>query len=134
MPLSSLQTGTVVPAPVEAVFDLWLDPVRLGLVTGGVAHIDANVSGHYSMFGGSIVGEYVFIKRPDVVAQTWRSEEFDAGMEDSRLEVSFRKVAAGTHVGIVHAHIPPVFKEQFLYGWDQFLLPRIVEHFRGPVH
>ena len=134
MPLSSLQTGTMVPAPPEAVFELWIDPVRLGLVTGGIAHIDASVGGHYSLFGGSVVGEFVFINRPHVVAQTWRTEDFDPRMEDSRLEVSFRRAAAGTQVGIVHAHVPPVFKEQFLYGWDQFLLPRIVEHFRGPEH
>ena len=76
----------------------------------------------------------MFLQRPSVVAQTWRSEEFEPHMADSRLEVSFRRAPGGTRVGIVHTHIPPVFKEQFLYGWDQFLLPRITEHFRGPLH
>ena len=134
MRLTSLRTGAVVPAPVEAVWELWFDPVRMGLVTGGVASIDAAVGGHYSLFGGSVVGQYVFLRPAEVVAQTWRTEDFTDAMADSRLEMRFTRGQRGTQVGVVHAHIPPSFREQFLYGWDQYLLPRMVEHFGGPTH
>lgn len=130
--LSAIETGTLVPAAPAAVFDLWLDPVKIGLLTGGPAHIDASVGGHYSLFGGSVVGQYVFFERPRVVAQTWRTDDFGPHMDDSRLELVFARTAAGTMVRITHVHIPPHLKEQFLYGWDQFILPKLREHFRTP--
>jgi activator of HSP90 ATPase len=132
MALSSLETSTLLFAPPSVVFDLWLDALRMGLIMGGPANIDGRAGGHYSLFDGAVVGEFVFLERPKVIAQTWRTHDFTSGMDDARLELSFGVAPGGTHLRAVQTHVPPTLREQFLYGWDHFVFPRLRDHFTSP--
>lgn len=125
--LRTLEAAVQVWAPPPVVFDAWLSPVTHTALSGQPAFLDARVGGRFLFWGGSVKGEFVHLSRPHVVAQTWRTDDFTAQMDDSRLEVSFRPAGAGTRLQIVHAWIPAPLYDQFVFGWTQHILPRFCE-------
>ena len=127
MQLRTLEAAVQIWSPPTAVFDAWISPVTHTALSGHPAFVDARVGGRFQLWGGSVKGEFVHLARPHVVAQTWRTDDFTAQMEDSRLEVSFKPVGAGTRLQVVHAWIPASLYDQFVFGWTQFILPRFRE-------
>ncbi|MCB9779318.1 MAG: SRPBCC domain-containing protein [Alphaproteobacteria bacterium] len=110
--------------PVE-VFDTWLDSTRHSLLTQAPALIDPRVGGQYSLWGGSVTGEFVHIDRPRVIAQTWRTVDFSADMPDTRLELTFEERVNGCRLRVVHAHIPASMASAFRSAWTQYYFPRM---------
>ena len=123
----SLEAGVWVNADPAVTFDAWLSAATHTAMSGQSAYIDARPGGYYSLWGGSVRGEFVYLKRPQVVAQTWRTTDFPPHADDSRVELTFRAYRGGTQVSVVHTHIPPGLYEQFMFGWTKFLLPRLRE-------
>lgn len=125
--LRTLEAAVLVASPPAVTYDTWLSPAAHTAMTGQPAFIDGRVGGRYTLWGGSVRGEFVFLSRPHRIAQTWRTPDFEGHMDDSRLELTFRPAQGGTRVQVVHAHIPAPFYDQFLFGWTQVLLPRLRE-------
>lgn len=125
--LRTLEAGVWVNASPAAVFDAWLSSSSHMAMSGQMAYIDARPGGYYSLWGGAVRGEFVYFKRPQRIAQTWRTVDFDPNAEDSRVELSFHPHQGGTRVVVVHAHIPPTLYDQFRFGWTEVLLPKLRE-------
>ncbi|MEL6345335.1 MAG: SRPBCC domain-containing protein [Myxococcota bacterium] len=125
--LRTLEAGVWVAAHPAVTFDAWLSSATHTAMSGQPAFIDARPGGYFSLWSGSVRGEFVHLKRPQVIAQTWRTSDFPANADDSRVELRFRPHNGGTQVSVVHAYIPPALYDQFRFGWTQFLLPRLRE-------
>ena len=125
--LRTLEAAVAVASPPAVVYDTWLSPAAHTAMTGQPSFLDARLGGQYTLWGGSVKGEFVFFKRPDRIAQTWRTPDFESHMEDSRLELTFHSALGGTRVQVVHAFIPAPLYQQFLFGWTKVLLPRLRE-------
>lgn len=122
---TAIELSVSLYAPPEAVFDAWLDPLRMRQITAAPARIDARVGGGYALWGGSIQGEFVYLDRPRRIAQTWRTEDFGPHMDDSRLELTFEGTVSGTRLVIIHGHIPVSLRELFVGAWRDHLIPRL---------
>jgi len=110
--------------PVE-VFDTWMDSTRHSLLAQAPALIDPRVGGPYSLWGGSVRGEFVYLERPRLIAQTWRTEDFSDDMDDSRLELRLEERVNGTRLHVLHGHIPAPMLRMFRDAWVSFYFPRM---------
>ena len=110
--------------PVD-VFDTWLDSTRHSMLAQAPCLIDPRVGGQYSLWGGSVVGQLVYLDRPRVIAQTWRTEDFTEDMDDSRLELRLEERVNGTRLHVAHGHIPASMVRMFRDAWVQFYFPRM---------
>ena len=121
-----LQLSTFIAAPPQVVYDAWLDPVFHQAISGAAAVIQPRVGGAYSLWGGSISGEFVFLQRPSRIAQTWRTEDFQTWQPDSRVEIRFLPQSGGTRFAVLQDQIPDPLLEQFRFGWSQHIFPRLM--------
>lgn len=125
MRLQSIELSVDLFVKPHLVWDTWMDSHKHSLLSQAPALIDPRVGGSYSLWGGSVVGEFVYLDRPKVIAQTWRTEDFTPDMDDSRLELTFEEKVRGTTVRVVHAHIPGAMVGMFRQAWSQFYFPRM---------
>ncbi len=68
--------------PPTTVYDTWMNGTQHSLMAEGVAVIDPKVGGQFSLWGGSVTGEFVYLRRPDRIVFTWRTEDFGFGDAD----------------------------------------------------
>ncbi len=129
--MSELDLVTVVHAPPSQVWDTWMDARKMEGLTGSVATIEPRVGGAYELWEGSVRGEFVYLRRPDVIVCTWRTEDFDYSDNDSRLEMSLRAIPAGTQVRVVQDRIPHKLKNQFVMAWNEVLFPAMARKITG---
>lgn len=125
MRLQTIELATDLFVPPALVYDTWLDSARHSLLAQAPALIDPRVGGQYSLWGGAVTGEFVFLERPRVIAQTWRTVDFTADMDDSRLELTFEERVKGCHLRVVHGHIPKAMVGMFRTAWTQYYFPRM---------
>ncbi len=123
--MHSFQTHTELFVPRERVFDAWLSERDQSLITGAPAIIEPRLGGLFSLWGGSVRGQIVFMKRPDVIAQTWRTDDFESHDEDSRLELRFLATAMGCQLQITQDKIPARSHQQFIHAWTTVLIPAL---------
>lgn len=125
MKLVTLELATDLFVKPALVFDTWLDAHKHSMLTQAPAFIDPRVGGEYRLWGGSIFGEFVYLDRPRVIAQTWRTVDFTPQMEDTRLELRFEERVNGTHLVVTHGHIPQHMARMFREAWTQYYFPRM---------
>lgn len=125
MRLATIELATELFVKPVDVYDTWLDSAKHSLLAQAPAHIDARVGGMYSLWGGSVYGELVYLERPRIIAQTWRTVDFTPDMDDTRLELTFEERANGTHLRVVHGHIPQAMLSMFRSAWTQYYFPRM---------
>lgn len=130
---ASFQTQVELFALPERLFDAWLSTVEQSTITGAPALVEPFVGGRFSLWGGSVKGQLVYLQRPNRIAQTWRTEDFGPRAEDSRLELSFEPTARGCRMVITQDKIPPALRKQFMYAWSQVYLPALVAWTATPV-
>jgi len=122
----SFQTQLDLLAPPARLYDAWLSTATQTTITGAPAIVEPVVGGRFSLWGGSVRGQLVYLQRPSRIAQTWRTEDFGPRADDSRLELSFEPTARGTRLIITQDRIPPLLKSQFKYAWTEVYLPALV--------
>ena len=120
--------------PPAKVYDLWMNSTQHSLMAEGVAVIDPKVGGQYSLWGGSVTGEFVYLRRPDRIVFTWRTEDFGFGDDDSRVELRLDASPKGTYLRLTHDRIPHALLEQFRFGWEKHIFPRLRAHLQPVVH
>ena len=96
------------------------------MITQAPAQIVPRVGGLFSVWDGSVTGEIVFLQRPRIIAQTWRTTDFDVSMDDSRLELTFEPIGtAATRLIVEHQRIPGPLHRQFSHAWSEVYFPRL---------
>ncbi len=105
----------IISAPIEKVFDAWLDPKLLPKFMMGrpdaptteVAEIDARVGGGFKLLmycsneGLPHSGKYLEISRPDKLVFTWVSPH--SVVEDSTVTLHFTRIDAHkTKISLTH--------------------------------
>jgi len=135
MKLIDINVTRVIPAPVERVFDVWIDPkspggpwhgaerVILNLVVDGLFYFAVKHEGrrwpHY--------GRFVRIERPHRVEYTWVSEA-TKGVE-SVVEVTFEPRGDQCEVTLCHSGVPDdEMGHKHQEGWT-WVLSMLAERF-----
>lgn len=129
--MSAIDLTTLVNAPPEKVWDTWMDARRLEGLLGPVVTMEPRVGGQFSLWEGSVRGEFVFLRRGELIVMTWRTEDFDYSDPDSRLEMSLKAVPQGTVVRVVQDQIPARLKNQFIMAWQEVVFPAMQRKIKG---
>ena len=97
-----------IPAPLETVYDAWLDPKTPGTVWNAAEKfsLDAKVDGlfFWRVPGNSHYGRFTEMKRPSRMQYTWVSPS-TSGLE-SMVTVTFKKKGNETVMTLVHTGLP----------------------------
>ena len=123
--LVTLELATDLFVKPVLVWDTWMDGQKHALLSQAPAVIDPRVGGRYALWGGSVTGEFVFLERPRVIAQTWRTVDFAPHMDDTRLELHLEERVNGTRLTVTHGHIPRHMARMFREAWTAYYFPRM---------
>ncbi|VTZ67202.1 activator of Hsp90 ATPase, putative [Plasmodium chabaudi chabaudi] len=93
--------------PPEVLFNAFSDAYTLTrLSRGSLAEVDLKVGGKFTLFSGSISGEFVEIDKPNKIIQKWRFKDWnDSDYSKVTLEFVFIK-ENHTMLKLKHEHIP----------------------------
>jgi uncharacterized protein YndB with AHSA1/START domain len=135
---AAVQIERMIPAPIEEVFEAWIDPAAmahwLSPVGQAVVDADVRVGGKFrlSMVGDGVQidheGEYMTIERPRLLSFTWRSP-YTGGIT-TVVRVTLEPHGQATRLVLVHERLPDETAESHRGGWAS-ILDRLVATF-GP--
>jgi uncharacterized protein YndB with AHSA1/START domain len=106
MSLESFRTAASFPVPPEVVYAAWLDAAKHAKMTGAPATCDARVGGRFTAWDGYIEGTILELEPGARIVQAWRTSEFPAEANDSRVELHLREADGGTQLVLAHSEIP----------------------------
>lgn len=102
----------IINAPIEKVFDAWLDPKMMSKFMMGMpgmpesdVETDAREGGSFTIImhyrGEKLphTGKYLEISRPDKLVFTWASHH---SLDDSRVTLNFTKIGDKTNIALSH--------------------------------
>jgi uncharacterized protein YndB with AHSA1/START domain len=127
--LPSARVERILPAPVEEVYDAWLDPGSLAQficpAPGRASHVsvDARVGGRLRFMMSfpdeeiEVTGEYLALDRPERLMFTWRCS--DTGDLESLVTILFAPVGEEeTLMAITHTGQPAQLVAKHQAGWS----------------
>ncbi len=107
-------------SPPHAVFEALLDSRRHSDFTGDKARISRKVGGTFSTFGGYATRKNLKIEREKVLAQSWRTTDFEDEEPDSTITFRFSKEGKGTRLSFVQSGVPDRLAADLAQGWKDF--------------
>jgi uncharacterized protein YndB with AHSA1/START domain len=131
MPTESLHVSAIIPASPRAVYDAWLSSDLHAKMTGSPAEVDARVGGSFKAWDGYIRGKTILLEPASRILQLWRTTEFDAGDEDSQLDVRLEQVGGHTRITIAHTDIPSGQAASYEGGWRAHYFEPMIRFFGG---
>lgn len=124
-----LDFDITLPVKPERIYNAWLDSDEHTAFTGSPALIDGKVKGKYTAWDGYIEGVTLELEPNKRIVQTWRTDDFLDENEDSKLEITFKKVKGGCTVTFKHTNIPKGQSRRYKEGWDEFYLKPMADYF-----
>ena len=122
MPIK-FEVSQVFPATPEAIYQAWLSSDGHTAMTGSPATATDVAGATFDAWEGYIQGQNLELEPPQRIVQSWRTAEFDASEEDSRLEIVLQPRDGGTLVTLRHSQLPE-HGMQYQQGWvDSYFLP-----------
>ncbi|SCP04302.1 activator of Hsp90 ATPase, putative [Plasmodium ovale] len=119
--------------PPEDLFSAFTDAHTLTrLSRGSLAESDPKVGGKFTLFGGSICGEYILIDKPQKIVQKWKFRDWKE-TDYSTVTLEFKSIKENhTLLKLKHENIPLTNKyseggvlERCKNGWSEIFLHNI---------
>jgi uncharacterized protein YndB with AHSA1/START domain len=119
-----IKVERAIPAPLEAVFDGWLDPKVPGNPWNAADKfiLNARVDGlfYWTLKGTPHYGRFLEIERPGRIQHSWMSPNTLG--EESMVTVTFEKKGEDTQMTLVHSGLPDTDGGRgHEAGWSYFL-------------
>src|SRR5215471_16968327 len=121
-----IKVERTIPAPLDEVFDAWLNPQIPGNPWNAAEKyiLDPKVDGlfYWTLKGTSHYGRFTQIERPGRIQHTWMSPNTLG--EESMVTVTFKKKGEDTLMTLVHSDLPDTDKvrsHDYVKGWNYFL-------------
>jgi activator of HSP90 ATPase len=108
---------TRIPATAESIYKTWLDSEGHGKMTGGEASITDRIGADFTAWDGYIKGKNIALKPDKRILQRWRTTQFEAGKEDSLLEIILQEVDGQTELTLTQARVPES-GAHYIQGWE----------------
>ncbi|MEE9162109.1 MAG: SRPBCC domain-containing protein [Candidatus Neomarinimicrobiota bacterium] len=119
------EVSQLIPAMPEAIYQAWLSSEGHTAMTGSPATASDAVGEAFEAWDGYIQGRNLELEAPKRIVQSWRTAEFEASEEDSRLEILLTPQGEGTLVTLRHSQLPEQGM-QYKQGWvDSYFLPML---------
>jgi activator of HSP90 ATPase len=120
----------ILHATPHELYNAWLSSEGHSALTGSPAKVEGGIGGTFSAWDGYITGTTLELE-PLRIVQSWRTTEFPASAPDSRLELRFEAVEAGTRLTLIHSELPEGSAESYKQGWEDFYFKPMREYFGG---
>jgi uncharacterized protein YndB with AHSA1/START domain len=118
----------LIPARPRQVYDAWLDSRAHSRMTGGKARVSSRVGGTFTAWDGYITGTNLELTPGKRIVQAWRTSEFADSDPDSRITVTFKPVAGGTRVTLLHTRVPDN-NTGYRSGWHESYFEPMKDYF-----
>lgn len=115
----ALRVSTVLAASPQVVYRAWFDASQHAAFTKHSAKLDDFIGGKFTLRDGKITGRNMALEFGRRLVQSWRSADFPRNATDSRLEVVFESVGAGTRMTVMHSELPEGFAEPLRAFWGE---------------
>lgn len=125
----ALRLSTVLAATPQVVFRAWFDSAQHAAFTGAPAKIEGDIGGRFSLRDGAITGRTMALEFGRRLLQSWRNDDFPKGAPDSRLEMLFETVGAGTRLTVMHAELPEGQAEKLRTFWHDAYFAPMTDYF-----
>jgi activator of HSP90 ATPase len=116
----------------EQLYQTFTDPQRLAAFTRGTLKKfeGAKEGGKFELFDGNVSGEYLELKAPTKIVQSWRLDQWPAG-HFSRLQIDFDQndVDGVTVMRVSWSGVPIGQEEVTKRNWDQYYVRSIKQTF-----
>ena len=119
MPKTIQQTAKFNVKP-EVLYDLFLNPKKLSVITGSKASTGKRVGTKFSLFNGALSGKNLAIVPGKMIVQSWRSNGWSKSDLDSVLVLTFSKIPGGGQINLVHSNVPENDYEGVKKGWQNY--------------
>jgi activator of HSP90 ATPase len=119
MPRTILQ-AVALPAPPEALYDMYLDAAIHAAFTGAPVSIAAVVGADFQAFNGMLSGRILHLVPKRLIVQSWRSARWAAADLDSTLILSFWPEANGARIELVHVNVADSDFTGVSEGWEKY--------------
>lgn len=119
----------VVPATPAQVYDAFLNPRIHAAFTGSPATGSARVGGKFTAWDGYISGVHRELVKDCRIVQDWQTTEWPDGAKPSRVEFTFKAVAGGTEIRMVHSNVPAEQADSYRQGWIDYYWTPLTAHF-----
>ena len=116
----AIQQSVEFDAPVETLYELYMDSKQHSLATGAPAKVSRKAGGAFSAFGGQLEGRNLLVVPNQMIVQTWRAEGWKKADPDSILVIRFSKTKTGGRVDLVHVDVPEYDHQGVTDGWHHY--------------
>jgi activator of HSP90 ATPase len=114
-----------IDAPIEKVWDCFVDPKLIEEWGGGPAKMTDKEGGDFSLWGGDIHGTNTKIEKEKTIVQDWYGGKWD---KPSHVTFTFHKDGDKTVVDLTHTDFPEDEEESLADGWKDYYLGAIKRH------
>jgi len=115
-------------ASPSEIYKSWLDGALHAQMTGGEATGKPEVESQFTAWDGYISGKNVELEPDKRIVQSWRTTEFDANDDDSKLEIDLIPTGSGCSLILTHSNIPDG-QPDYEQGWEDHYFKPMVDFF-----
>jgi len=115
----AIQQSVRFRVPPRVLFEMYLDSKKHSQSTGQPARISRRAGGRFTAFKGALEGKNLLIVPGKRIVQLWRSTHWKKG-DWSVLVLTFRPVAGGAPIDLVHVGVPPYDHKGVRKGWPNY--------------
>ncbi len=116
-PKKIIHHRVAMPAAAERLFDMYLDPVIHGTITGGAVTISSVEGSVFSAFDGMITGRTIAVVPKKHIVQLWRGSQWKPGDPDSILVLTFLPDGAAGKIELTQLDVPESDFDNVNKGW-----------------
>jgi len=119
-------------APVDMIFQTFLDKDRLAVFTQSASEIDPRVGGAFSLFSGNVTGIFTEIIPQKKITQKWRFRDWKDGVY-STVTLTFDAEGGKTNIALQHENVPSGDLDRTKEGWNRFYWNNFRNIFGGDI-
>ena len=119
----------LIPTTPQRLYEAWLSSDEHSKMTGAAVNYEGN---QFTAWDDYIAGKTIETKPYERIVQSWRTNEFPDGAEDSELVISLTPAEGGTLLTLEQSNLPEGQSEGYADGWRRFYFGPMAEYFGAP--
>lgn len=120
----------LIPTTPQRLYEAWLSSDEHSKMTGAAVNYEGS---QFTAWDDYIVGKTIETKPYERIVQSWRTNEFPDGAEDSELVISLSATDGGTLLTLEQSNLPEGQSEGYADGWRRFYFGPMAEYFGAPL-
>ena len=124
-----IKMSLTLPVQPKVLYEAWLDSEKHSEFSEKNVSIEKKVGSTFFAEGGIVEGKILEIIRNRKITQTWNSEEFPEGSEETKVEISFEAVNDSTKMVIVHSNLPEGEGKKIRKEWRDKYFNKMKKYF-----